>query len=46
VKSAQVGIDSFPIQNGLKYGDTFIIMAFKLFFRICHKEGPKKEGRD
>jgi hypothetical protein len=34
--------DAFPIQNGLKHGDTF-----QLCFRICHEEGPRKpEGTE
>jgi hypothetical protein len=27
---------SFPIQNGLKQGDNFFAIAFKLCFRLCH----------
>jgi hypothetical protein len=37
--------DALPIQNGLKQGDVFITTAFHLCFRICHQEGPRKQGR-
>jgi hypothetical protein len=30
--------DAFPIQNGLKQGNTFITIAFQLSFKICHWE--------
>lgn len=38
--------DKFPVQNGLKQGDCFITIAFKLCCRIsvCHQEGPRKQG--
>jgi hypothetical protein len=32
--------DAVPIQEGLKQGDIFIIIAFQLCFRICYQEGP------
>jgi hypothetical protein len=32
---------AFPIQNGLKQGDTLITIAFQLCFRICYQEGPR-----
>jgi hypothetical protein len=33
---------AFPIKNGLKEGGCSITIAFQLFFRICHQEGPRK----
>jgi hypothetical protein len=35
--------DEFPTQNVLK--ECFTTTAFQLFFRIRHKEDPKKSGR-
>jgi len=34
--------DTFPIQNGLKQVDAFIIIVFQLYCIVCHEEGPCK----
>lgn len=33
--------NTFPIQNGLKEGDT----VFQFHLRICHQESPRQSGR-
>jgi hypothetical protein len=33
--------DKFPIQNGLKQGDS-VAIAFQFCFRICHQKSPRK----
>jgi hypothetical protein len=36
--------DNFPIQSGLKQRDALSPLFFKLWFRICHYEGPGRPG--
>jgi hypothetical protein len=42
VRVGKILSDKFPIQNGLKEGDTLITIAFQFCIRICHQESPRK----
>jgi hypothetical protein len=44
VHIGKVTSDRFPLENGLKQGDT-IILAVQLCFGICHEEGSREPGR-
>jgi hypothetical protein len=44
VHKGKILSDAFPIQNGLKQGDALSPLLFKLCFRTCYPEGPRKLG--
>jgi hypothetical protein len=37
--------DKFPIQNGLKQGDTLSPLLFQFCFRVCHQVSSRESGQ-